>query len=115
MTGTPALTAQQRFAVRIEEDGEGVAVRVVGELDIATAPALESALLRALESGAASILVDLEGMSFIDSMGMRVLLWAARECREDGKRDRLSIDCAPGRVRRTLELCDLQRSLPIVA
>ena len=64
------------LTVRLDEDGDSLAVRVAGELDIATAPALESALLHALDSGAASILVDLERVSFIDSMGLRVLVWA---------------------------------------
>jgi anti-anti-sigma factor len=45
--------------------------RVAGELDIATAPALESTLLHALDSEAASIVLDLERVSFIDSMGLR--------------------------------------------
>jgi anti-sigma B factor antagonist len=112
---TPPSVAKQHFAVRVEQDGEGLAVRAVGEIDIATAPALESAMLGALESGAVSILLDLEQVSFIDSMGMRVLVWAARECREDGKPDRLRIDCGPGPVRRVLELCRLERSVPGIA
>lgn len=110
---TPQSVAKQHFAVRVERDGDGLAVRVVGELDIATAPALESAMLGALESEAGSILVDLEQVSFIDSMGIRVLVWATRECRED--RDRLHIDCGPGPVRRMLELFGLDRSVPVIA
>ena len=99
------------LTVRIDEDGDSLAVRVAGELDIATAPALESALLHALDSAAASILVDLERVSFIDSMGLRVLVWAARESREDG--DRLRIDCGSGVVHRMIELTTLDRSLPL--
>lgn len=112
---TPQTAANQRFAVRVEQDGDGLAVHVAGELDIATAPALESALLGALESEAAPILLDLEQVSFIDSMGLRVLVWATRECRADGNPDRLRIDCGPGPVRRMLELYGLDRSVPVIA
>jgi anti-sigma B factor antagonist len=86
-------------------------VSVDGELDNATVPALESALLHALDSGAASIVLDLRRVSFIDSIGLRVLVWAARESRGDG--DRLRIDCGSGAVRRIIELSTLDRSLPL--
>jgi anti-sigma B factor antagonist len=97
----------------MDQGEDSLAVRLAGELDIATAPALESAQLHALDSGAASIVVDLERVSFIDSMGMRVLVWAARESREDG--DRLRIDCESGPARRMIELPALDRSLPLTA
>jgi anti-anti-sigma factor len=87
--------------------------RVVGELDIATAPMLESNLLHAMESGAASIVLDLEGVSVIDSVGVRLLMWAANESREDG--DRLRIDCGAGAVRRMIKLTDLEHMLPLTA
>jgi anti-sigma B factor antagonist len=47
-----------------------------GELDLATAPALEVALARAVESRA-EITVDLSGCSFIDARGIRVLVDSA--------------------------------------
>ena len=41
------------FTVRTDEDGDSLTIQAVGELDIASAPALESALRHALDSGAA--------------------------------------------------------------
>jgi anti-anti-sigma factor len=108
---TSPVPRQNPSSVRIDEERDRLAVRVAGELDIATAPALESALLHALDSGAALILLDLGRVSFIDSMGLRVLLWAAREAREDG--DRLRIDCGSGPVRRMVNLTSLDQSLPL--
>jgi anti-sigma B factor antagonist len=92
---------------------EACVVRVAGELDIATAPTLESSLLHAMESGAASIVLDLERVSFIDSMGLRLLMWAANESREDG--DRLRIDCGVGAARRMIQLTGLEHLLPLTA
>jgi anti-anti-sigma factor len=61
----------------------------------------------------ASIVLDLERVSFIDSMGLRVLVWAARDSREEG--DRLRIDCGSGAVRRRIEVNALDRWLPLTA
>jgi len=110
---TSPVPGQDPFSVHIDENQDRLAVRVAGELDIATAPALESALLHALDSEAASIVLDLERVSFIDSMGLRVLVWAARESREDG--DRLRIDGRSGAVRRMIEITSLDRWLPLTA
>ena len=99
------------FKVDVAHVDEASVIRVEGELDIATAPALESALLHALDSEAPSIVLDLERVSFIDSMGLRVLVWAARQSREDG--DRLRIDCGSGVVQRMIALTNLDRSLPL--
>jgi anti-anti-sigma regulatory factor len=61
VTPSTAVRSPDRFSVRIDEEGDRLAVRVVGELDIATAPALESALLHTLDSEAASIVLDSDG------------------------------------------------------
>ena len=106
-------SSQDLLAVRIDEDDGRLAVRVEGELELATASELESALLRAMESGAESILLDLERVSFIDSEGLRVLFWAARQSREDG--DRLRIDVGSGHVRQMIELTRLEDSLPLTS
>ena len=52
-------------------------IELVGELDLDGAPRLEEAL-RAAEAGdAASIVVDLGQLEFIDSTGLRLLVLAA--------------------------------------
>ena len=80
---------------------------------MASTGGLERDLLDAFESDAASIVLDLEGVTFIDSSGLRLLVWAANSSREDG--DRLRIQCGTGAVRRMLELTELDRSLPLAA
>jgi len=98
--------------VDVEHVGQACVIRTQGELDIATAPMLESVLLHAMHSGAPSIVLDLGQVSFIDSMGLRVLVSAAKESRNNG--DRLHIDCGSGRVRQMMEITALDRSLPLV-
>ena len=90
------------LTVRVDQEDDSVAVRAVGELDIASSPALEQSLLHAFESGAPSIVLDLTAVSFIDAAGLRVLLWAAGTSRRDG--DRLRIDCGSPVVRQMIDL-----------
>ena len=49
-------------------------VGVTGEIDVATAPALRDALLGLLNRGATSLVLDLRGVTFVDSTGVGSLL-----------------------------------------
>ena len=59
--------------------------RLVGELDMATAPQLEEALRTGEHENASEIVFDLRGLSFLDSMGLSALL-RARAAGRDGHR-----------------------------
>ncbi len=48
----------------------------MGELDVASAPVLDEALMQVQESAATGVVIDLTGVQFIDSTGLRVLLTA---------------------------------------
>jgi anti-sigma B factor antagonist len=58
------------FEVRIEGDARVV---VLGELDMATAPQLTSAIESLLGSRPPQVVVDLGGVSFLDSRGVAAL------------------------------------------
>jgi anti-sigma B factor antagonist len=72
--------------VALEESWNGSTVRLYlrGELDMATRARVESALIRAEESGALVIELDLGGLTFMDSSGVHVALDARRRSREKG-------------------------------
>ena len=61
--------------ISVAPEGEGAVVRLVGELDMAEAPALTEAFAAV---DAPSIVVDLSGLTFLDSSGLRVLVLAHR-------------------------------------
>ena len=73
------LPIPEAFTVRLEQRGGATVVIPTGELDLATAPSLESALGRAFtESAGGRVVLDLRELEFIDSSGLRTLLTARR-------------------------------------
>jgi anti-sigma B factor antagonist len=53
-----------------------------GELDLANAPRLKAALIDALSDGDREVVLDLSGVSFIDSTSLRVLIEAQHRWHE---------------------------------
>ncbi|WP_344865402.1 STAS domain-containing protein [Planomonospora alba] len=63
--------------------GDHAIVTIVGEIDLYTAPRLQSELTRILdESAPAFMVIDMSGVEFCDSTGMNVLLSAHKRLRE---------------------------------
>lgn len=56
-------------------------IRLVGELDMATAPLLREELVRLISGGATLITVDMGDLAFIDSTGLSVLITAVKRLR----------------------------------
>ena len=96
------------LAVRSEREGEAQIIELIGELDLDGAPRLEEALREAEASDATSIVVDLGGLEFIDSTGLRLLVMAAERSNEG----RFSLLRGPKQVHRVFELTDLVDRLP---
>jgi anti-sigma B factor antagonist len=98
--GTPEA---HRLLVDSAPIENGVAiVRLSGEADLHTAPILREALSQAIESDPGLLVVDMTGVSFIDSMMLGVLLSATRRARPTGTEIRIVVD--DPHVRRIFEL-----------
>jgi anti-anti-sigma factor len=92
---------------------EGV-VRVVarGEVDLATAPLLDQALVAAEATDASEIVLDIEQVSFIDSSGLRMLLEAHARSQRDSNRLRLTRGTR--QARRLFALVAVEKRLPFI-
>jgi len=95
----------------VGRDGSLVLV-VQGELDIATSPLLDEALTRAQATRATSIVVDLLGVTFIDSTALHVLIKHAGA--EDG-RARIRLTKGSPQTQRVFELSGALDHLPFVS
>lgn len=104
VTGEPlTITSQRKGSVH--------RVVAVGELDLATAEVLQRALLE-VDDGAEIIVLDLSGLTFIDSTGLRLVLDLNE--RYGGKADRLRVVAGSPAVERLLDIVGLRDQLPLI-
>jgi anti-sigma B factor antagonist len=99
----------------VSETSEGGVHRLtpIGELDLATAPVLESAFEAALrDHDAEMIVVDLTELSFIDSSGIHLLIRMHGACAD---LDRLRVINGSRPVERLLDLTGVRAHLPIIS
>jgi anti-sigma B factor antagonist len=93
-----------------EAMGDGRAVlHVEGRLNLVTAPELRAAVQRAVEEDTARVVVDLAGVTFIDSSGLGMVIAGLKHARQAG--GELRIAAAGEQVRMVLELTKLHRIL----
>jgi anti-sigma B factor antagonist len=102
--------SQDEFRIDLEREPAGVRVRPVGELDLATVPSLEHELERVRASGATSVVLDLRGLTFMDSTGLSLTLRWSLEASRDGFD--FSLVRGEGAIRRLFELTGMDRRLP---
>jgi anti-sigma B factor antagonist len=86
-------------------------VSATGELDMASAPRLRDALFDAVADHDGDVVVDLAGVTFMDSTGLGVLATAYKRLGREGRR--LVIKSPTRNVRRVLEVCRLDEVLAI--
>lgn len=100
------------FRIETKSISPGVRrVTPVGELDLATAPRLESELERALSAGAAQVVVDLSQVGFLDSTGLRMFL--ALNARAGAEGWLLTLTAPSEAVRGILQITGASGSLPL--
>ena len=100
------------FNVETTEAENATHVKLSGDLDLSTAKRAEEAIEAAERSGAATVVVDLRGLSFMDSTGLRVIVSADKRARRSNKR--VVIVQGPAPVRRVFEITRLDERLDIV-
>jgi anti-sigma B factor antagonist len=94
-------------SVHHEEDR--VTVRLDGELDCSNCDELTQLLHKAVNGGHRKVVVDLGGVTFMDSSGLRCLLQAAEHASD---RDaQLVVERASGIVRRVLAVTGAEKAL----
>ena len=104
--------AGRMFAVATDQQDNGTPViSVMGEVDLATVPALEEALLGMERRPDRRVIVDLTGCTFLDSTGLRALV-GTRERLERTNRRLALVLCTPG-VLRVLQITGLDEVFEI--
>ena len=110
-----APSGLEPFAVEVERGTAGTIVQPRGELDVATVETLRTTLdaaIAATEHGARLVL-DLRGLSFIDSNGLHLLVALDERAQRDGFQLSLLAPAAP--IDRAIRVCGLDQTLPFAA
>ena len=68
----------------LQGQGDRRTLALTGEMDLATASALEGAVIRLCKDGIKQLVLDLSQLEFIDGSGLHAVSAARRTCRESG-------------------------------
>jgi anti-sigma B factor antagonist len=74
MSATPSEIHRQTATFAVEQLDGVVVVRIDGELDLLTVPELQMGLYPAIAGSAGAVVIDLAGVQFLSSTGLRLLL-----------------------------------------
>ena len=110
----PVGDAQSPLRISVEQRADGSSVIAAsGELDLANRDAFSDAIATVQKEGANALTIDLRGLSFMDSSGLRLLIDAWNEANVS-ERKLTIVARKEGLVRRVLEVSGCDRILPIV-
>jgi anti-sigma B factor antagonist len=86
-------------------------VDVKGEIDVYTAPKLREKLIELVSEGSYDVVVNLEGVDFLDSTGLGVLVGALKRVKaHDGS---LALVCTQDKILKIFKITGLTKVFPI--
>jgi anti-sigma B factor antagonist len=99
------------LSVAIRPEGDRTVVAVSGEIDVYTAPKLREHLIDLVSGGHYHLIVDLEGVDFLDSTGLGVLVGGLKRVRShDGS---LDLVCSQDRILKIFRITGLTKVFTI--
>jgi anti-sigma B factor antagonist len=108
MPDEPGRIVRGLLTIRSEQQ-DAHFVSLSGELDLASAKALEAEFIRIEATSVSRIVVDLSELEFMDSTGIAVIMRAHKRAQNDGHV--LRVLRPNGQVGRVFEICDLDEVL----
>jgi len=104
--------AAMNLAATIDVIDDAVVVALTGEVDLATIPMLQDALTKALLQHPDRLLViDLDGVTVLDDVGLGVLLGAAGSARRSGVD--VAVVCNNDRLRDRFDRTGFSRAIEV--
>jgi anti-sigma B factor antagonist len=101
------------LTVTSRQEGARTVISVSGEIDVYTAPSLRERLNELVASGHYDLVVDMEGVEFLDSTGLGVLVGGLKRVRShDGT---LRLVCAQEKILKVFRITGLTKVFPIHA
>jgi anti-sigma B factor antagonist len=107
------MTDAGNLLIDVRSEGERIVLRLDGELDLASVPTLEHAVASAPLDDAAELVLDLRGLEFIDSTGLRAILLQDKRSAERGQA--FALVRGSEQVQRLMNMTRVDEHLKIVA
>ena len=101
------------LSLETREEGDQVRITVEGELDLSSALTFDEEVRRAEEREPETLVIDLSGLRFLDSTGLRLIMSAQARAKKRGHR--LAIVEGTQPVQRIFRLAGVNRRLDIVS
>ncbi len=83
---TLAKHAEERLSIEAELEQSVARLVLTGPIDLANAEQLDHTLAQLLRSGPRTVVIDLRGVTDVDSTGLRLLVAAGEDAQEAGTR-----------------------------
>ena len=107
------MGAGDQLSIEVRHETDRVVIRLAGELDMANAPLLQAAIEHEDVEGKPTLVLDMQELEFIDSTGLRIVLWA-RERYEQRDRE-FAVTPGSPQVQRLLAVSGAGEHLRIIA
>ena len=88
--------------IQTRQEGNATVISVSGKVDAMTAPAFETSIAGRIADGQLCLVLDLDGVDYISSAGLRVILASAKSLK--GKGGKLLLADARGPVKEVLDI-----------
>ena len=107
------MALEGNLSIDVSREPDRVVLRLNGELDLASVPLLESEVESATLDDPATIVLDLRGLEFIDSTGLRAILLQDKRSTERGQT--FALVRGSEQVQRLMRMTGLDEHLKIIA
>lgn len=106
------MSTDERFRIAVKHGRDRLILELQGELDMANSGLLDEALLGADLDGSQTVVLDLRGVRFVDSTGLKAIFRARKAAHEGGQQ--FAVTQGSAQVRRLLSLTRLNEHLKII-
>ena len=100
--------------IHISQRDDVVIARLEGDIDLANTPTLSATILEAIPNDALGLVVDLSGVRYIDSVGIRMLFGLVRALHSSRQGVSIALDDASP-VRRLAKITNLDEAVVVCA
>jgi anti-sigma B factor antagonist len=110
--GHGKVHGNMQLRTEVSEIAGWTVVSLYGELDVATTPGLREQIVELIADGARMLVLDLDGVDFIDSTGLGTIISILKRARTQG--GDLRLVCTQSRITRLFEITGLDKAVPLL-